>query len=228
MPALTVVTSPSIEDSPQKPLSTRAQSYVTDSTRSGSPTGSPTESPNDSTRTSSPLSQEQFDPPSRKKESQPSDILRAKLEALAIVEEDVELSQRFSDAVRLGKSNVPCRQMVMRMIRMLRLCDYEAEVIVMVLAVALVHLDSIFCATDARMEDTERVSIAVLQCFNAHCYVMDEACPMKYWQSNIYSTYCNVKVLNSAAFKLLKILKFKLQVSEEAVTAKRRYLEATA
>jgi hypothetical protein len=37
-----------------------------------------------------------------------------------------------------------------------------------------------------------------------------------------------VKVLNSAAFKLLKILKFKLQVSEEAVTAKRRYLEATA
>merc|ERR1719310_1958608 len=105
MPALTVVTSPSIEDcsTPQKPQSTRAQSYGTDSTRSGTPTGSPT----DSTRTSSPLSQEQFDPPSRKKEST-SDILRAKLEALAIVEEDVELSQRFSDGVLIGQSNVPC------------------------------------------------------------------------------------------------------------------------
>jgi len=225
MPALTVETALPLptEMTPPKPTQLRMGSCGTDSTRSGTPT----ESPMDSTRTSSPLSQEQFDPPTRKKEST-SDILRAKLEALAIVEEDVDLSQRFSDAVKLGKSNVPCRQMVMRMIRMLRLCDYDAEVIVMVLSVALVHLDTIFGATDTRMEDTERVSIAVLQCFNAHCYVMDEACPMKYWQSNIYSTYCNVKVLNSAAFKLLKILKFKLLVTEEAVTAKRLYLENAA
>merc|ERR1712093_849428 len=110
---------------------------------------------------------------------------------------------------------------------MLRLCDYESEMIILILAVALVHLDRIFRVADHRMEDAERVSIAVLQCFNAHCYVMDEACPMKYWQSNIYSTYCNVKVLNSAAFKLLKLLKFKLLVTGEAVAAKRRYLEDT-
>jgi hypothetical protein len=154
-----------------------------------------------------------------------SAALRAKLEALAIVPDDVELSQNFSDAVQLTKENVACRQMVMRMIRMLRLCDYESDMIVLILAVALVHLDTILTVTDHRMEDAERVSIAVLQCFNAHCYVMDEACPMKYWQSNIYASYCNVKVLNSAAYKLMKILKYKLSVTEEEVAAKRKILE---
>lgn len=188
---------------------------VSDSMISGSPT--------ESTRASSPKSQvsEDWHAPS----SPPSAVLRAKLEALAIVSEDVELAQSFSDYVKLGKENIACRQMVMRMIRMLRLCDYESEMIILILAVALVHLDRIFRVTDHRMEDAERVSIAVLQCFNAHCYVMDEACPMKYWQSNIYASYCNVKVLNSAAFKLMKILKYKLSVTEEEVTEKRTILE---
>jgi len=198
-----------------------ANSSMTLSTQSG--TGSPTES----TRASSPLSQDLPADPSSPEDCCSPELL-AKLESLAIVSEDVQLGQRFSDYVRLGKDNGPCRQMVMRMIRMLRLCDYEADMIVLVLAVALVHLDRIFRVTDTRMEDTERVSIAVLQCFNAHCYVLDEACPMKYWQSNIYSSYCNVKVLNSASYKLLKILKYNLAVTEEEVVAKKAFLEAAA
>jgi hypothetical protein len=67
------------------------------------------------------------------------------------------------------------------------------------------------------MEDNERVSIAVLQVYNAHCYLVDEACPMKYWQQSIYADYCDVRVLNLASLKLLKILKFNLSVSEEDV-----------
>jgi hypothetical protein len=199
---------PSMEDCPAQP---KLSSKLSDSMISGSPT--------ESTCASSPVSESWHAPTS------PDDVLRAKLEAIAIVAEDVELAQNFSDQVKLRKENAACRQMVMRMVRMLRLCDYESEVIIMILAVALVHLDTIFKVTDGRMEDAERVSIAVLQCFNSHCYVMDEACPMKYWQSNIYAGYCNVKVLNSAAFKLMKILKYKLSVTEEEVAAKRKILE---
>jgi hypothetical protein len=40
---------------------------------------------------------------------------------------------------------------------------------------------------------------------------------MKYWQQNIYADYCDVKVLNQAALKLLKILKFNLFVNPEDV-----------
>lgn len=192
-----------------QPKQERMQSGATESTQSGE------RSPTVSTRASSPLSP--FEDPE-------GSALLAKLESMAVAPEDVALGQRFSDAVQITQENSGCRQMVGRMVRMLRLCDYESDMIALVLAVSLVHLDRIFRVTDARMEDTERVSIAVLQCFNAHCYVMDEACPMRYWQSNIYSSYCNVKVLNSAAFKLLKILKYKLSVTEEEVAAKRDFL----
>jgi hypothetical protein len=138
---------------------------------------------------------------------------------LAIVHDDVYVCQRFADAARIGVDNVSCRQMVMRMIRMLRLCDYDTSLILYVLATALVHLAKVFRITDKRMEDNERVSIAVLQCYNAHCYLVDEACPMKYWQQSIYTDYCDVRVLNMASLKLLKILKFNLSVSEDDVHA---------
>jgi hypothetical protein len=75
------------------------------------------------------------------------------------------------------------------------------------------------------MEDNERVSIAVLQCYNAHCYLVDEACPMKYWQQSIYADYCDVRVLNLASLKLLKILKFNLSLSEEEVNAELELLK---
>jgi len=99
---------------------------------------------------------------------------------------DVALCQRFADACHIAPTNVPCRQMVIRMVRMLHLCDYTPESIIMVLGLALVHLRRLFDVCSPLMADSERSCIAVLQCFNAHCYLMDEACPLKYWQQNIY------------------------------------------
>jgi hypothetical protein len=148
-----------------------------------------------------------------------------KLAQLALVPDDVYVCQRFSDAAHIGVDNVSCRQMVMRMIRMLRLCDYDTSLILHVLAAALVHLARVFRVTDKRMEDNERVSIAVLQCYNAHCYLVDEACPMKYWQQSIYADYCDVRVLNLASLKLLKILKFNLSLSEEEVNVELELLK---
>jgi hypothetical protein len=94
-----------------------------------------------------------------------------------------------------------------------------------VLSTALVHLAKVFRITDKRMQDNERVSIAVLQCYNSHCYLVDEACPMKYWQQNIYVDYCDVKVLNQASLKLLKILKFNLCVSVDDVNVEMEVLK---
>jgi hypothetical protein len=152
--------------------------------------------------------------------------LLSKLAALALVPSDVNLCQAFADAAKIGTNNVQCRQMVMRMLRLLRLCDYDTELLHAVLATALAHLDRVFRITDARMEDSERVSIAVLQCYNAHCYIVDEACPMKYWQHSIYSEYCSVKVLSIAAIKLIKLLKYNLSVTEEEFQGKLRLLQS--
>jgi hypothetical protein len=154
-----------------------------------------------------------------------SSLVMVKLAQLALVPDDVYVCQRFSDAAHISVDNVSCRQMVMRMIRMLRLCDYDTALILHVLAAALVHLARVFRVTDKRMEDNERVSIAVLQCYNAHCYLVDEACPMKYWQQSIYADYCDVRVLNLASLKLLKILKFNLSLSEEEVNVELELLK---
>merc|ERR1719487_586379 len=176
----------------------------------------PTGSPTDSTRASSP-SNSVSDNDEKLRSTMYSSLVMVKLAQLAIVPDDVYVCQRFSDGARIGVDNVACRKMVMRMIRMLRLCDYDTSLILYVLSTALVHLAKVFRVTDKRMEDNERVSIAVLQCYNAHCYLVDEACPMKYWQQSIYAEYCDVRVLNLASLKLLKILKFNLSVSDEDV-----------
>jgi hypothetical protein len=175
-------------------------------------------SPTDSTRASSP-SGSVSDNDEKLRTTMYSSLVMVKLAQLALVPDDVYVCQRFSDSAHISVDNVGCRQMVMRMIRMLRLCDYDTDLILYVLSTALVHLAKVFRVTDKRMEDNERVSIAVLQCYNAHCYLVDEACPMKYWQQSIYVDYCDVKVLNLASLKLLKILKFNLSVSVEDVQA---------
>merc|ERR1719247_703850 len=187
----------------------------------------PSGSPTDSTRASSPSHSVTGNDENVEKlqTTMHSSLVMMKLGQLAIVHDDVYVCQRFADAARIGVDNVACRQMVMRMIRMLRLCDYDSALILYVLSTALVHLAKVFRVTDKRMEDNERVSIAVLQCYNAHCYLVDEACPMKYWQQSIYADYCDVRVLNMAALKLLKILKYNLSLSEEDVNVELELLK---
>lgn len=147
----------------------------------------------------------------------------SKLYKLAYVADDVPLCVKFAQGCWIPQGGAS-GQMLVRMVRMLHLCDYTDEVIDTTLAVALLHLDRIYRVCDPRMDDTERTCIAIMAVFNAHCYVEDEACPLKYWQRNIFAQYCNVKVLTSASMKLLRLLKFNLSAKEEDVVAKLEYL----
>lgn len=133
---------------------------------------------------------------------------------------DVQLGAKFCDEIHLSADSGPCRQMVLNMLNMLHRCGYEHGTIVMVLAVALVHLDHVFPRMDKRIDDTEAVSIAVMQCFHAHSYLIDEPCPLRYWHANIYANYCDVQVLNIVAYKLLKLLKYNLSVTDAELEAK--------
>jgi hypothetical protein len=146
-------------------------------------------------------------------EADPATVERlAKMHRHAYSPSDVGLCECFADMLRLD-STVTGRLMLVRMVRMLQLCDYTMEDVLTILSTAAVHLDKVFEACPAG--DVERASITVLQCYNAHCYLQDEACPLKYWLKNIYGeNYCSVRVLNAASMKLLKILKYKLCVSE--------------
>jgi hypothetical protein len=139
----------------------------------------------------------------------------AKMHRHAYSPSDVGLCERFADIVKLDPAGVTGRVMLVRMVRMLQLCDYTIEDVLTVLSLAAVHLAKVFEACPGRMDDTERASITVLQCYNAHCFVLDEACPLKYWRKHVYGeNYCSLRVLNAASMKLFKILKYNLCVPE--------------
>lgn len=103
---------------------------------------------------------------------------------------------------------------------MLQRCSYEPDVIATVMAVALVHLEAVFARLHPVADDAEAVRIAVMQCFNAHCYLIDEPCPLQYWQANLYANYCSTRCLNLVAYKLLRLLDCSLRVDEAAVAEK--------
>jgi len=164
-------------------------------------------------------------------ESEPQDPATAerlaKMHRHAYSPSDVGLCERFADMVKLDPAGVTGRVMLVRMVRMLQLCDYTIEDVLAILSLAAVQLAKVFEACPGRMDDTERASITVLQCYNAHCFVLDEACPLKYWRKHVYGdNYCSLKVLNAASMKLFKILKYNLCVPEEDRLAKEAVLRA--
>jgi hypothetical protein len=126
---------------------------------------------------------------------------------------DSELGARFLKALP-GTVRADGRQMVWQMLHMLRRCGYGDEIVATVLALALVHLKTVYERL-GEMGSGETVSIAVMQCFIAHSYVVDEPCPLKCWQNYIYANYCSTKVLNQVAYKLLKLLKYSLRAEDE-------------
>ncbi|CAK0847023.1 unnamed protein product [Prorocentrum cordatum] len=55
----------------------------------------------------------------------------------------------------------------------------------------------------------------MLLVFLAHCFVLDENCPLRCWQKYIFRKYCTLKVLDAATFRIFQMRDFRLRVSEQ-------------
>jgi hypothetical protein len=134
--------------------------------------------------------------------------------------------ESFCDLIGLDRDrDRVSRELINRMVRMLRLCNYPLDSINSVLAASLALFEQVCQALPAggkNMVAVERTAIAILSCYLEHTYILDETCPLHYWQARIYVDYCSVKELNLAVVKILKLLKYRLSVTPEAVAA---YLE---
>jgi hypothetical protein len=139
---------------------------------------------------------------------------------------EVAVREKFSDIIGLeGPENRVPRELINRMVRMLRLCNYPLESINSVLAASLALFEQVCKALPAggkNMVPVERTAIAILSCYLEHTYILDETCPLHYWQARIYVDYCSVKELNLAVVKILRLLKYRLAVTPEALAL---YLE---
>mmetsp|Transcript_120677 Transcript_120677/g.336730 ORF Transcript_120677/g.336730 Transcript_120677/m.336730 type:complete len:332 (-) Transcript_120677:259-1254(-) len=103
---------------------------------------------------------------------------------------------------------------VLQGIRLMHLCSYNYEDMVLTLAYASVYFKSTCKAIGHRMSDMEAAHVCVLLIFLAHSFIIDETCPLRYWQKYIFRKYCTLKVLDAALFQVFQMRDFKLRISK--------------
>jgi len=104
---------------------------------------------------------------------------------------------------------------VLQGVRLMHLCDYNYSDVVVTLAHASIYFRSTFQAIGYKMSDYEAAHVCVLLIYLAHCFVLDETCPLRCWQKHIFRKYCTLKVLDAALFRLFHMRDFRLRITEE-------------
>lgn len=113
-------------------------------------------------------------------------------------------------------------KLLFRSIRLLRLCNYSSEEMCSILAHASVYfLDYRKSKSDLATE-REDCHILVTFMYIAHCYVLDNSCPLRYWHAQLFRKYCRLKLLDTAVMHLLRLRDFVLRPPEEDLA--KRYL----
>lgn len=83
-----------------------------------------------------------------------------------------------------------------------------------------------FCGT--RMDSNEVGNIIVILVYIAHAYVLDQTCPLRVWQENLFSGLCSVRTLDMATMKLLKVRGYVLRLDEKDLQMRHEYLMQAA
>eukprot|EP00927_Polykrikos_kofoidii_P034232 TRINITY_DN29069_c0_g1_i1.p1 TRINITY_DN29069_c0_g1~~TRINITY_DN29069_c0_g1_i1.p1 ORF type:complete len:317 (+),score=48.81 TRINITY_DN29069_c0_g1_i1:297-1247(+) len=136
--------------------------------------------------------------------------------------DDLVLVSRF--VTMLGESTPSVRERlhqeeviktILRGVRLMHLCDFSYSDVVMTLSYASVYFRVIFHEVKGNMGSVEAAHICVLSMYLAHCFILDENCPLCHWQKHIFRKYCTLKVLDSALFSLFHKQAFHLRIASE-------------
>lgn len=122
-----------------------------------------------------------------------------------------------SAQTREGLRGEPLCRMVLQGVRLMHLCGYDYSDVVLVLAHASVYFGGVLDTLGDRMSADETAHVVMLLVFLAHCFVLDENCPLRVWQKYIFRKYCTLKVLDAATFRIFQMRDFRLLVSEAEV-----------
>merc|ERR1712136_9013 len=83
------------------------------------------------------------------------------------------------------------------------------------LTLAIRFSESIGGRLDDKMNANETAHVSVLLIYLAHCFLLDVNCPLRCWQQSVFRTYCSLKVLDAALFRLFETQNFSLMLSQE-------------
>eukprot|EP01066_Platyproteum_vivax_P007449 Platyproteum_vivax@DN2917_c0_g1_i1.p1 len=107
------------------------------------------------------------------------------------------------------------QSIVKRMVVMLAACGYYVQDLVHVVALAVCQFRraKLHNTPDA----TEKAYLFCVQCFLAHCWLLDETCPLRIWHQHVFPKYCELKTLGAACFKLFVLQEMRLGVNDTQV-----------
>lgn len=115
-------------------------------------------------------------------------------------------------------------KLLLRTLKLLRLCEYSAEDICSVLAHASAYFNDAYELCGEHMDPSEVGHVLASLVFVAHCYVQDETCPLRVWHQHLFRKYCPLSVLNAAIIRLLEIRAYVLRLDSEDLTQRFRSL----
>jgi len=138
------------------------------------------------------------------------------------IEPEFLIALKFAGSLRIFDNHV-ITAVLHRSLKMLHFFKFSLEDVLSIAAVASIQMDFVFAKVDVT-DPKEKVYIAVLQMFLAHCWILDETCPIKEWHKYIFHDYCSFTCLNDAMMKLFMLQNYRLRVDETIVKWRRSEL----
>ena len=119
----------------------------------------------------------------------------------------------LNSQVPLGSTVVP---LLIRCMKLLMSCKYDYLDISSVLAVTVVHHNSLISRlAQTSLSEKERSFIILAQMFIAHSIVLDECVVLSNWHKYLFSSYCDVNCLKRAIARILKRMEYTLSVDPD-------------
>mmetsp|Transcript_67276 Transcript_67276/g.197498 ORF Transcript_67276/g.197498 Transcript_67276/m.197498 type:complete len:338 (-) Transcript_67276:317-1330(-) len=132
--------------------------------------------------------------------------------------DDLVLVLRFMDTLEgvasRAKGETTCKT-ILQGVRLMHSCKYSYADIVLTLTYTSVYFRETVDQINQNMCDYEAAHVCALLMFLAHSFILDETCPLKFWQQNIFKHYCSLKILDMALFRLFRLLNFQLRISND-------------
>merc|ERR1719446_646962 len=108
------------------------------------------------------------------------------------------------------------------MLSLMDRCNFCRADVVSVMSHAIACLLDVFPLVP-RADESEQANVACLQCYISHCLLIDEPCSMKYWRKFVFRS-SNMRMLDGATMKLMKIQGYNFRVSLRLVDDIRQFL----
>lgn len=134
--------------------------------------------------------------------------------------DDVYLLDAFLTLSDIASVDVDSVKLLLRALKLLRLCDYSAEDMCSILAHASAYFIDAFGLCGSIMDSSEVGNVLVTLMFVAHCYVQDETCPLHVWHQHLFRKYCPLRTLNAAIVRLLEIRKYVLRLESQDLSTR--------